>query len=111
MCEGIASSRAGGPSEITQGHHLRRIGKSQGGIHRCRHGAVRLRQPATCNGNTREIRQITAGFYDTISQGNYGTLKAGVQYSYNQRLAFEGVGGAPKTDDQIVMTQVRYYPF
>jgi hypothetical protein len=25
---------------------LRRIGKSQGGIHRCRHGAVRLRQPA-----------------------------------------------------------------
>jgi hypothetical protein len=66
---------------------------------------------ATCNGNTREIRQITAGFYDTIDQGNYGTLKAGVHYSYNQRLAFEGVGGAPKTDDQIVMTQVRYYPF
>ncbi|SHL09343.1 hypothetical protein SAMN05444159_4974 [Bradyrhizobium lablabi] len=66
---------------------------------------------ATCNGNTREIRQITAGFYDTIYQGNYGTLKAGVQYSYNQRLAFEGVGGAPKTNDNIVMTQVRYYPF
>ena len=66
---------------------------------------------ATCNGNTREIRQITAGFYDTIYQGNYGTLKAGVQYSYNQRLAFAGVGGAPRTDDNIVMTQVRYYPF
>jgi hypothetical protein len=66
---------------------------------------------ATCNGNTREVRQITAGFYDTIYQGNYGTLKAGVQYSYNQRFAFDGVGGAPKTNDSIVMSQIRYYPF
>jgi hypothetical protein len=66
---------------------------------------------ATCNGNTREIRQITAGFYDTIYQGTYGTVKAGVQYSYNQRLAFVGVGGAPRTDDSIVMSQIRYYPF
>jgi len=66
---------------------------------------------ATCNGNTKEVRQFTAGFYDTVYQGKYGTVKAGVQYSYNQRFAFEGVGGAPKTDDNIVMTQIRYYPF
>jgi hypothetical protein len=66
---------------------------------------------ATCNGNTREIRQATAGFFDTVYKGDYGTLKAGVQYSYTQRLAFEGVGGAPRTDDHIVMTQVRYFPF
>jgi len=66
---------------------------------------------ATCNGNSREVRQFTAGFYDTIYQGKYGTVKAGVQYSYNQRFAFEGVGGAPKTDDNIIMSQLRYYPF
>ena len=66
---------------------------------------------ATCNGNTKEIRQFTAGFYDTVYQGKYGTVKAGVQYSYNQRFAFDGVGGAPKTDDNIVMSQLRYYPF
>jgi hypothetical protein len=66
---------------------------------------------ATCNGNTKEVRQYTAGIYDTIYQGNYGTVKAGVQYSFNQRFAFQGVGGAPKTDDNIVMTQLRYYPF
>ncbi|HMI00403.1 MAG TPA: hypothetical protein VK577_28115, partial [Bradyrhizobium sp.] len=66
---------------------------------------------ATCNGNTSEIRQYSVGFYDTLLQGAYGTIKAGVQYSYNQRFAFEGVGGAPKTDDHIVMTQLRYYPF
>jgi hypothetical protein len=66
---------------------------------------------AICNGNTKEIRQFTAGFYDTVYQGKYGTVKAGVQYSYNQRFAFDGVGGAPKTDDNIVMSQLRYYPF
>ena len=66
---------------------------------------------ATCNGNTSEVRQYTVGFYDTIFKGSYGTIKAGAQYSYNQRFAFEGVGGAPRTDDHIVMTQVRYYPF
>jgi hypothetical protein len=66
---------------------------------------------ATCNGNTSEVRQYTVGFYDTVLKGSYGTVKAGVQYSYNQRFAFAGVGGAPRTDDNIVMTQVRYYPF
>jgi outer membrane murein-binding lipoprotein Lpp len=66
---------------------------------------------ATCNGNTSEVRQYTAGFYDTIFKGDYGAIKAGVQYSYNQRFAFQGVGGAPKTDDHIIMTQIRYYPF
>jgi hypothetical protein len=66
---------------------------------------------ASCNGNTSEVRQYTVGFYDTVLKGAYGTIKAGAQYSYTQRFAFEGVGGAPKTDDHIVMTQVRYYPF
>jgi hypothetical protein len=66
---------------------------------------------ATCNGNTSQVREATVGFYDTVFKGKYGTVKVGAQYSYNQRLAFAGVGGAPRTDDQIVMTQVRYYPF
>jgi hypothetical protein len=73
--------------------------------------AIENSPAATCNGNTSEVRQYTVGFYDTIFKGSYGTVKAGVQYSYNQRFAFQGVGGAPKTDDNIVMTQVRYYPF
>ena len=66
---------------------------------------------ASCNGNALEVRQYTAGIHDTVYQGNYGTVKAGVQYSFNQRFAFQGVGGAPKTDDNIVMTRIRYYPF
>jgi len=37
------------------------------------------------------------------------TVKVGTQCT--QRFAFEGVGGAPKTDEHIVMTQLRHYPF
>jgi len=66
---------------------------------------------ATCKGNTSEVRQYTIGFYDTLLKGTFGAIKVGTQYSYNQRFAFAGVGGAPKTDDHIVMTQLRYYPF
>ena len=66
---------------------------------------------AQCNGNTKEIRQITAGFDQTLHQGTFGVVKVGAQYSYTQRFAFAGVGGAPKTDDHIVMTRFRYYPF
>jgi hypothetical protein len=73
--------------------------------------AIENSPAATCNGNTSEVRQYTVGFYDTLFKGSYGAIKVGAQYSYNQRFAFEGVGGAPKTDDHIVMTQVRYYPF
>jgi len=73
--------------------------------------AIENSPAASCNGNTREVRQYTAGFYDTIFKGDYGMVKAGIQYSYNQRFAFDGVGGAPKTDDHIVMSQIRYYPF
>jgi hypothetical protein len=73
--------------------------------------AIENSPAATCNGNTSEVRQYTVGFYDTVFKGAYGTVKAGVQYSYNQRFAFAGVGGTPRTDDNIVMTQIRYYPF
>lgn len=64
-----------------------------------------------CNGNTKEIRQLTGGFYQTLYQGTFGMVKFGAQYAFTQRFAFEGVGGAPKTDEHIVMTQLRYYPF
>lgn len=64
-----------------------------------------------CNGNTSEVRQFTAGFFHTLHQGPYGAVKVGTQYSYTQRFAFAGVGGAPRADDHIVMTQLRYLPF
>lgn len=67
--------------------------------------------PLTCNGNTEEIRQITGGFWHKPYQGAFGHLQWGVQYSYTERQAFEGVGGAPSGNDHMVFTSFRYYPF
>ena len=66
----------------------------------------------TCTGNTRAVRQITVGAWDNIYTGSFGQLRAGAQYSYTQRDTFSAiVGGAPKTDDNIFLTSLRYYPF
>ena len=66
---------------------------------------------ATCRGNTRELWQVTAGAWWRFLHGEWGTLIGGAQYSYTKRYAFEGVGGAPKADENIVMVSLRYMPF
>ena len=67
---------------------------------------------ATCTGNTRSVRQATVGLWDTVYSGGFGQLRAGLQYSYTQRVAFSSLqGGAPRTDENTVFTSLRYYPF
>jgi outer membrane murein-binding lipoprotein Lpp len=66
---------------------------------------------ANCNGNTSKVQQFTAGYFYTMYQGRFGAIKLGTEYSYTQRFTFAGVGGAPKTDDHIIMSNFRYYPF
>jgi hypothetical protein len=68
--------------------------------------------PATaCVGNTRLIKQGTSGFWFTPYMGTFGRFQYGLQYSYSQRKSFEGLGGAPTADQNIVMASMRYYPF
>jgi hypothetical protein len=38
-------------------------------------------------------------------------VAVGAQYAYVRKEAFAGVGGTPKTDDNIIMTSIRYYPW
>jgi hypothetical protein len=33
------------------------------------------------------------------------------QNEYIKRKAFNGIGGTPSTDEDVIMTSVRYYPF
>lgn len=66
----------------------------------------------TCTGVTGAIWQVTGGLWDKIYQGPYGYIRAGLQYSYNRRELLAGAGGVKgSTDDNIVMTSLRYYPF
>jgi hypothetical protein len=68
--------------------------------------------PATaCIGNTRLIRQGTTGLWFKPYMGSFGRFQYGLQYSYSQRKSFEGLGGAPTANQNIVMASVRYYPF
>jgi len=64
-----------------------------------------------CAGNVKLVRQITGGFWDDIYKGPWGRLTGGLQYSFTQKYAFAGIGGAPKLDEHMFFTSLRYYPF
>jgi hypothetical protein len=75
---------------------------------------------AACSTQTKNIGQITVGFWDTIYKGEFGMLRAGFQYSDTERTGFAGAATAapstwgtitPKGNEQIFMTSLRYYPF
>jgi len=64
-----------------------------------------------CGGNTRRVRQLTAGVWDKFYQGPLGRAQIGLQYSYTQRELFVGVGGAPQANQSMGFISFRYYPF
>jgi hypothetical protein len=64
-----------------------------------------------CSAQTRAIDAITAGAWWRFLHGSYGTLQAGVEYTYEKKIAFSGEGGRPSTDNNIVFFTVRYLPF
>jgi hypothetical protein len=67
--------------------------------------------PLACTGNTSGITQVTIGGWWRFLHGDFGTMQFGAQYSYTRRQAFQGIGGAPSTDDNMVMVSLRYLPF
>ena len=64
-----------------------------------------------CVGNTQQIDQITAGLWGDPYSGDFGRFRVGMQYSYTERKAFDGVGGKPVANENMVFTSFRYYPF
>jgi hypothetical protein len=74
-------------------------------------GCFAFTSTAGCTGNIQTTEQITVGFWDKMYNGSYGSFRIGLQYSYTYDKAFTGVGGAPHTDDNMIFTSFRYYPF
>ena len=72
-----------------------------------------------CGANIQAENQISAGFWWRIYQGKFGSFRYGMQYSYTKLFAFNGLNGTgatatylrPSTDDSMVFTSIRYYPF
>ena len=67
--------------------------------------------PLACVGNTSGIVQGAVGYWWRFLHGGFGTLQTGAEYSYTRRSTFAGVGGSPRTNENIVMVSLRYYPF
>jgi hypothetical protein len=66
---------------------------------------------STCVANNRQLAEVTVGFWQDLYKGHHGRIALGAQYEYIRREAFEGVGGAPSTDNNVFYTSLRYYPF
>ena len=66
--------------------------------------------PANCLGATRAVRELTGEFvYRFYNSPKYGRMQYAMQYSYLDRSAWTGVGGAPKATNNMVFTSLRYY--
>lgn len=63
----------------------------------------------TCNADTRSIYETTAGFWYRVYSGEMGRVQYGLQYAWTERAAWMGLGGAPATSENIVLSSVRYY--
>lgn len=76
---------------------------------------------STCTGNNRLVYDIRAIAYYDLYKGTYGVLRYGASYNYYERMAWSGTGGlpagafpttttslAPKGQDNVVMTVIRY---
>jgi hypothetical protein len=73
----------------------------------------------TCTGNTKDVWEVTAGLWDKVYQGAFGSIKVGVQYEYIQRELFPTTAGSvevpsystPRFNENAAYVSFRYYPF
>lgn len=71
-----------------------------------------LVEGGACSPNLESENQGTLGVWWRGYQGKFGSLRFGAQYSYIHLTAFAGTGGIkPTTDDSMIFTSIRYYPF
>lgn len=71
-----------------------------------------LVEGGACSPNLEAENQATVGLWWRAYQGRFGSFRFGMQYSYTHLTAFAGAGGVkPTTDDNMVFTSIRYYPF
>jgi hypothetical protein len=64
----------------------------------------------SCGAQTRDVQEITGGYWYDIYRGEHGRLRQGLQYGYFVRDAWSGAGGiGAKGIDNMFWTSFRYY--
>jgi hypothetical protein len=69
---------------------------------------------SNCTAINKEVDMATVGFWQNLAKGSYGRVAAGLQYEYIVRKSFDtapGLGGAVSTNNNVILTSLRYYPF
>jgi hypothetical protein len=71
--------------------------------------------PSNCSADNRNIQEGTLGYWYRFYKGPHGTFQQGIQYSYEVRHTWEGIGPvtglgfSPKAIDNMWFTSFRYY--
>jgi hypothetical protein len=65
--------------------------------------------PGNCNNDTKNLFEFSTGFYIKFYNGPKGRVQWGPQYSYIKRSLWNGVGGAPNANENMLLTSFRYY--
>jgi len=64
----------------------------------------------SCGAQTRDVQEITGGYWYDIYRGEHGRLRQGVQYGYGVREGWSGASGiGAKGIDNMFWTTFRYY--
>jgi hypothetical protein len=66
---------------------------------------------SVCTANTRDLMEVSGGFWWKFYQGDFGSARWGAQYEYVARNVWPGKGGGGTTDENVIMTAFRFYPF
>jgi hypothetical protein len=62
-----------------------------------------------CVSDNRDLQEFAAGYWYDLYKGSKGRLRQGLQYSYDTRQVWSGIGTAPQGTDNMVFTSMRYY--
>ena len=65
--------------------------------------------PANCSPDTRDISELSTGYWYDFYRGPKGRLRQGFQYSFLNKQTWQGVGGSPTANNNMVFTSFRYY--
>jgi hypothetical protein len=112
VVNGIRQTGFGIPNAINTGCYITTLNSFTGGTSNC----------AAIN---RQVTGVTAGFWQDLYKGNFGRVAAGFEWEWIRRESFPGTGvptgtagpagltpaGSVKTDDNIFLTSLRWYPF
>src|SRR3984957_15475734 len=64
----------------------------------------------SCGAQTRNVQEITGGYWYDFYKGEHGRFRQGIQYGYAVREGWVGAGGiGAKGIDKMIWTSLRYY--